>query len=95
MEMKTTLKLCISCFSGTQGVFIATREEGDQGPGPGPKRGRGRGRTAAETRPRPRFRGHTGAARAVLRVTRGPVCSLSVPVPGSVLQALVVAELAL
>ena len=56
--MKTTPKLCISCFSGTQGVFIATREEGGQGTGPGPKRGRDRG--------------HTGAARAALRARAVP-----------------------
>jgi len=38
--------------------------------------------TAAKKRPRPRFRGLTGAARAVLRAARGPVCPLSGPMPG-------------
>ena len=51
MEMKTTLKLCISSLGNPRGVFIATREEGGQGTNPGPKRRARRGRMAAETRP--------------------------------------------
>ena len=41
MKMKTTPKTLYIFNSGTQGVFIATREEGGQGTNPGPKRGRG------------------------------------------------------
>ena len=50
MEMKTTLKLCISQTLEPQGVFIAIMEEGGQGKSPGPKRGRGRGHTRAAAR---------------------------------------------
>ena len=66
--MKTTPKTLYISNSGTQGVFIATKEEGGQGTNPDPKGGRGRG--------------HKVAARAALRAVRGPVCPLSGSVPG-------------
>ena len=68
MEIKTTLKLCISPLWNPRGVFIGTREEGGQRTSPGPKRGRGRG--------------HTVAARAALGAAHYLVCPLSALVPG-------------
>ena len=59
------------------GVFIATREEGDQGTNPGRKRRVRRDRMAAETRLWPRFRGHRVARRAALRAARCPFYPLS------------------
>ena len=85
--MKLLLKLCISfTLENPKGIY---RHQGYEGPGDrsGPKRRARRGRRAAETRPKPRFRGHSMAARAALRATRGPVCVLSVPVPGFVFAA--------
>ena len=58
--MKTTPKTLYIFNSRTQGVFIATREEGGQGTNPGPKRGRSRG--------------HKVAARAALRAARCLFC---------------------
>ena len=46
MEMKTTLKHCISSALKPPWVFIGTRGKGSQGANPGPKYGRGRTRTA-------------------------------------------------
>ena len=51
MEMKTTLKLCISSSEGPKGVFIGIREKGGQGTDPGPKRGRSRDHTVAARGP--------------------------------------------
>ena len=71
MEMRTILNLAYIQLWNPMGVFIGTRGTGGQGTNPGPKRDRSRG--------------HTGVVRAALRAARGPVCLLSVPVPGFVI----------
>ena len=81
-ENETTLKHCISLALEVQGAIYSKGGHGTQNGGYGPWHHSSGARTVAETPPRPRFRGHTGAS-------RGPVCPLSGPVPGFVLQPLV------
>jgi len=80
MEMKTTLKYCISLALEPQGVFIGT-SEGGQGTTPSPKLGPSRGRTAAASPSRPRKCGLPREARATLWAARCPVCPLSASAP--------------
>ena len=65
---ETTPKTLHIQLRNPRGVFIGAKGTGGQGTNPGPKR---RAR-----------RGHSGAAHAVLRAARGPVCPLSGPGAG-------------